>query len=108
LTLFGEGGAAVLNLDGIDDVSKDRTRTYAALRPSIKGKDAQGMVAQARLVAFPDAGDALLKIGEGVALVFVGYQTLEARKLRLKTARRPQVHFPIRFIHARPDLDCPS
>jgi hypothetical protein len=112
--IVDEGGAAVLNLDGIDDVSKDRTRTYAALRPSIKGKDAQGMVAQARLVALPDAGDALLKIGEGVALVIVGYQTLEARKLRLKTARRPQVRhcyrlqFPLRRPRALPVAAWPS
>jgi hypothetical protein len=92
--IVGEVGAAVLNLNGINDVLEDRPRTYAALRPSIKSKDVQGMVAQARLVALPHAGNALLKIGKGVALVIVGYPTLEACKLRSKTVKRQQVrHF---------------
>src|SRR4051794_12826924 len=77
--IVGEVAPAVLNLDRVDHAIQDRARTDIGFRPFAGTKQAERMIAQARLVALPYGGKTFLEARKGMAGLCRN-QRLEARE----------------------------
>jgi hypothetical protein len=84
--IIGQIAPAVLNFDRLNHAIQDRTRTNIAFRPFPGAKQSERILAQTRLVAFPDGGEPFVKARERMTGLCRD-EPLEARERLTKGAR---------------------